>query len=140
MGHNRRNFHHVDKPSIIIIPMIDIMLFLLVFFMISTIFMVQLNTLPVNLPQAAAVQRETKPNIVSITVDADGKITYGMDQTPSELSNSRIKDDLNKDPDAVFVIRGDEKADYASITKVLDALKSNGVKHVSLASERKGNS
>lgn len=139
MGH-RRNFHTVEKPSIIIIPMIDIMLFLLVFFMISTIYMVQLNTLPVNLPQAAAVQRETKPNIVSITVDAEGKITYGMDSTPSELSNSRIKDDLAKDPDAVFVIRGDEKANYAAITKVLDTLKVNGVKHVSLASERKSKS
>lgn len=139
MGH-RRNFHHVDTPSIIIIPMIDIMLFLLVFFMISTIFMVQLNTLPVNLPQAAAVQRETKPNIVSITVDQDGKITYGMDKTPSELASSRVKEDLGKDPESVFVIRGDRKASYESIAQVLDVLKASGAKHVSLASEVKSRS
>jgi biopolymer transport protein ExbD len=56
----RRDFHITDKPVIMIIPMIDIMLFLLVFFMISTLYMVQLNSLSVNLPAAAASQRETQ--------------------------------------------------------------------------------
>ena len=45
----KRNFHLLSQPEVIIIPMIDIMLFLLVFFMVSTIYMVHLNTLPVNL-------------------------------------------------------------------------------------------
>ena len=94
----------------------------------------------IDLPQAAAVQRETKPNIVSITVDQDGKITYGMDKTPSELASSRVKEDLGKDPDSVFVIRGDRKASYESIAQVLDVLKASGAKHVSLASEAKSKS
>ena len=49
----KRNFHLLSQPEVIIIPMIDIMLFLLVFFMVSTIYMVHLNTLPVNLPGGA---------------------------------------------------------------------------------------
>ena len=53
----RRDYRVVKEPTVMIIPMIDIMLFLLVFFMISTIYMVQANTLPVNLPAAAAARR-----------------------------------------------------------------------------------
>ena len=49
----RRDYRIEKEPTVVIIPMIDIMLFLLVFFMISTIYMVQANTLPVNLPAAA---------------------------------------------------------------------------------------
>ena len=41
-----------DKPEIIIIPMIDIMFFLLVFFMLSTLYMVNLKTVDVNMPKA----------------------------------------------------------------------------------------
>ena len=43
----RRNFRENNQPLVMIIPMIDIMLFLLVFFMISTIYMVQTNNIQV---------------------------------------------------------------------------------------------
>ena len=59
-----------------IIPMIDIMLFLLVFFMLSTIYMVQTNNFNVNLPQSEGEKHETKSNITSITVTADGEIYF----------------------------------------------------------------
>ena len=41
----RRNFHDVREPLVMIVPMIDIMLFLLVFFMLSTMYMVNASTL-----------------------------------------------------------------------------------------------
>ena len=52
---DRRGF---DKPEIIIIPMIDIMFFLLVFFMLSTLYMVNLKTVDVNMPKAANVETQ----------------------------------------------------------------------------------
>ena len=64
----RRDYRIEKEPTVVIIPMIDIMLFLLVFFMISTIYMVQANTLPVNLPAAAAVRRKKHPPTVSLPV------------------------------------------------------------------------
>ncbi len=45
---DRRSFR---KPEVMIIPMIDIMFFLLVFFMLSTLYMVDLKTIPVNMPK-----------------------------------------------------------------------------------------
>ena len=132
---DRRAF---EKPEVMIIPMIDIMLFLLVFFMISTIYMVQANTLPVNLPAAAAARRETRPHIVAITVQADGTIQYERDAVrPPELS-PHVRQALANDAETIFVLRGDKQATYENIVAVLDVLKQCGARHVSIATERKG--
>lgn len=136
----RRNFHEVEKPTVMIIPMIDIMLFLLVFFMISTLYMVQLNTISVNLPAAAAVERETKPNIVSVTVTAKGDVYYDKSQDPETDLSGKVKASLAADPKTIFVIRGDKKTDYEAVTAVLDTLKNAGAHHVSLATESKSRS
>ena len=112
----KRNFHLLSQPEVIIIPMIDIMLFLLVFFMVSTIYMVHLNTLPVNLPAAQAARSETKPTVVSVTVNKAGHVFYDMDAKPTAGISDR---DTN----------------YADITSVLDSLKAAGARHVSLAAE-----
>ena len=108
----RRDYRVEKEPVVMIIPMIDIMLFLLVFFMISTIYMVQANTLPVNLPAAAAARRETRPRIVAITVQADGTIQYEREAVrPPELS-SHVRQALAGDKETIFVLRGDKQATY----------------------------
>lgn len=134
----RRDFRITEEPKVVIIPMIDIMLFLLVFFMISTIYMVQLNTMTVNLPAAAAAQRETKPNLVSITVTDKGDVVYDKDQTPVDNLAQRVQQSLTEDTDTVFVLRGDRNAAYEGIASVLDVLKQSGAHHVSIATEIKG--
>ena len=134
----RRDYRIEKEPTVVIIPMIDIMLFLLVFFMISTIYMVQANTLPVNLPAAAAARRETRPHIVAITVQADGTIQHERDAVrPPELS-PHVHQALANDAETIFVLRGDKQATYENIVAVLDVLKQCGARHVSIATERKG--
>lgn len=133
MKGSRRNFHKMDEPKVMIIPMIDIMLFLLVFFMMATMYMVNTNTVQVNLPQAATAKMETKPNIVSITVTEDGKILFGEDTNPVTNLAASCREALEHDSDTAFVVRGDRKADYENVVAVFDALKSVGARRVSLA-------
>ena len=134
----RRDFRIAEQPKVMIIPMIDIMLFLLIFFMVSTVYMVQLNTLSVNLPTAAAAQREIKPNLISITVTDQGIVLYDKEQTPSENLITRIRESLAVDTETVFVLRGDRKTSYENVAEVLDLLKQSGARHVSIATELKG--
>ena len=136
----RRDYREKQQPLVMIIPMIDIMLFLLVFFMISTIYMVQTNTLQVSLPQAAKANRETRPNIVPITVTESGDILYDKDTVPNEALAQKVHDTLAQDKDTVFVLRGDRKAPYEHVVQVLDLLKKSGTRHVSIATEIKGGS
>lgn len=133
----RRNFHEIKEPTVMIIPMIDIMLFLLVFFMVSTIFMVQSNTIRVNLPAASSTQRDTRPNIVPVAVASDGTIQYRQETIPLRDLPSRVKESLTEDAETVFVLRGDRKAAYEDVVAVLDILKKSGTRHVSIATEKK---
>ena len=134
----RRNFHEVREPLVMIIPMIDIMLFLLVFFMLRTMYMVNASTVQVNLPQAASAQQDTGPHIVSITVTERGEILCDRDDTPTKELTARVKERLAEDPETVFVVRGDKKADYQYVVSVFDALKEAGTRHVSIATETGG--
>lgn len=133
----RRDFREKIQPLVMIIPMIDIMLFLLVFFMLSTIYMVQTNTLPVNLPQASTAAKETRPNVVPITVLASGGVLFDKDTVPDKRLAEKIHSALKQDKNVIFVLRGDKSARYENVVAVLDLLKKSGAHRVSIATEPK---
>ena len=134
----RRNFHEMKEPTVMIIPMIDIMLFLLVFFMVSSIFMVQSNTIQVNLPAASTAKRDTRPNIIPVAVAADGTIQYKQETISISELPGKVKESLLADAETVFVLRGDKKTPYENVVSVLDVLKRSGTRHVSIATEKRG--
>ena len=133
----RHDFREKDQPAVMIIPMIDIMLFLLVFFMISTIYMVQTNTLQVNLPQSESFKRETNSNVVPITVMENGNIMYDKENINYKDLTKRIQKTIFEDKDTVFVLFGDKFTKYEKVVSVLEMLKKSGVKHISIATETK---
>ena len=133
----RRNFREKGQPLVMIIPMIDIMLFLLVFFMMSTIYMVQTNTLQVNLPQSESAKRDTKPNVVPITVMENGNIMYDKDNVNNRDLIMKVQKTILEDKDTVFVLFGDKFTKYEKVVNVLEMLKKSGVKHISIATETK---
>ena len=133
----RRDFREKSQPLVMIIPMIDIMLFLLVFFMISTIYMVQSNTLPVNLPQSKSATQDTRPNIVPIMVMENGDVVFDKDSVPNQQIGEKVHKALEQNKETVFVLRGDKAARYESVVAVLDLLKQSGARRVSIATEIK---
>ena len=72
------------QPRLMIIPMIDIIFFLLVFFMLSTLYMVEQKTLPVQLPAAQAAQADMKKQ-VAVTVTAEGQTYVDEENVPLQL-------------------------------------------------------
>ena len=133
----RRDFREKNQPTVMIIPMIDIMLFLLVFFMLSTIFMVQTNTLQVSLPQSTSAQQETRANVIPITVLSTGAVLYDKETAPTDELAKKVNRAIDADSNTVFVIRGDKSARYENVVEVLDLLKKSGAKRVSIATELK---
>jgi biopolymer transport protein ExbD len=128
----------MDKqPEFMIIPMIDIMFFLLVFFMMSTLYMVEQHTLPVNLPQASAGQHDMKRNIV-ITISQDGRILFEEEEIALPLLGKRIQLELGKESENTFVVRADKQVEYGKVVAVLDELKLSGAHKVAVATEAKG--
>ena len=68
-------------PEINIIPMIDIMFFLLVFFMMSTLYMVQVKTVDVDMPQAASAETQLAVSYVVSGVGVIGQATFRQEDT-----------------------------------------------------------
>ncbi|BBB92130.1 MAG TPA: biopolymer transporter ExbD [Methylomusa anaerophila] len=124
------------QPQLMIIPMIDIIFFLLVFFMMSTLYMVEQHTIPVNLPQASAVQQD-KPRSINVTVLHDGRVMFDQEEIPLPLLQKRITAELVKQADNVFVLRADKQAEYGKVIAVLDELKLAGARRVAVATELK---
>jgi biopolymer transport protein ExbD len=125
------------QPKLMIIPMIDIIFFLLVFFMMSTLYMVDQQLIPVHLPQAQSAQTE-KPHSIAITVTAEGKILFDKEEIPLELLQKRTQIELHKQNDIVFILRSDKQVEYGKVVAALDELKLAGAQRISIATERKG--
>lgn len=134
----RRDYRLKKEPLVMIVPMIDIMLFLLVFFMLSTLYMTETSAVRVALPQASTATAETSPNVVTLTVTAEGKVLFGTETLPSANLEMQIQNALQNDGNTIFVLRGDRKADYGQVIAVLDTLKRLGARRVSMATETKG--
>lgn len=131
-----RSLRVENQPQLMIIPMIDIIFFLLVFFMMSTLYMVEQHTIPINLPQAAAVQQDISKN-VTITVLPDGRILFEQEEIPLHLLAKRVSLAMAVQPEAVFSLRADKQTNYEKVIAVLDEMKLAGARRVALASELK---
>jgi biopolymer transport protein ExbD len=113
-----------------IIPLIDIMFFLLAAFMLVSLSMVNLKSIKVNLPTATVATIETKNDFVTISVDRNGapyfdKQLVGANELVQKLSAWRKTNDNVR----VF-ISGDADARHGDIIRVLDLVRSTGVQKV----------
>lgn len=125
------------SPKLMIIPLIDIIFFLLVFFMVSSLHMVYQKTLPVNLPKSSTAQSDvTKP--LSITLHKDGSINIGHEVVSEKNFLGKVKATLADNPQLPVIIRADEKTEHGQVIKVMDSLKTAGVSKLAIATETKG--
>lgn len=132
-----RNPREVKQPELIIIPMIDIMLFLLVFFMLSTMYMVEQKTIPVKLPQATSAVIDNKTNF-SVTIKDDGSI-YLEDQKidlPVLLSEAQKQQQSN--PSFSIIVRADKNIEYDKVISLIDSFKKAGITRFGLATDEAG--
>ena len=123
-----------DQPQLMIIPMIDIIFFLLVFFMMSTLYMVEQHSFPVNLPSAAATRKDIIPGI-DVTVTQSGQVMVDREEIPLELLQKRIRMELIKQPERSFILRGDRQVEYGRVIAVLDRMRQAGASRIAVAAE-----
>ena len=132
-----RDRRHMEKPDIIIIPMIDIMFFLLVFFMLSTLYMVNLKTVDINMPQAAHAETQIKVTYV-VTMKNDGSLWLEDKPIAEQELLKRVAQQQANNPQFAVVVRADQKLDYGMVIGLLDKIKGAGVAKVGLAADSAG--
>ena len=120
------------KPVFMIIPMIDIIFFLLVFFMMNSLQTVAQKALAVQLPQAQSASAPVQMPII-MTLDEKGHIT--VDNKPVSLQDASVI--MKENANAAVVLQADRKTAHGQVVAVMDMLKGAGVKRLSIAAEQK---
>ena len=127
----------IKKARIEIIPMIDTIFFLLVFFMISTLSMARYSGLPVNLPKAATGQQPPSES-AAITISSDGKISIDKQEVARAQIGEVLKARLMKNPDLLVLINADETVEHGLVVEIMDAARQAGVAKMAIAVKPKG--
>ncbi len=122
-----------QEARIELVPMIDIVFFVLAIFMLISLNMVHLNTLKVNLPTIAQANPETyEDNLLSLLIDENGNVF--LEETlvaPNELA-TRLQERFAHNSTLRVLIRGDRDARHGHIVSVLDTVRKAGIQNVDL--------
>ena len=123
-----------EMPLINVIPMIDIMFFLLVFFMISTMYMTNLKTVHVKLAELSG-SKVMQDVSFAVTVNEKGEVFVGDARVDLKTLQKYAEEEMARNPNAMIVLRSDAGSHYESFSAVLDVLKQAGVAQVGIASD-----
>jgi len=131
-----------EKPELIIIPMVDVMLFLLAFFVLIAGSIIPGLAMKTNPPKT--VQKSSfhpKRRVITVTVKKDGSIYYGNQRLTFDQLVRLLRGFRRQSPDISVAIDADREAPVQSLVTVLDAVSRAGINSVGLLAreERKGN-
>lgn len=127
-----------DEPDINLIPMIDVLLVILIFLMVTTTYS-QFSGLQVNLPQAAGKTSDAKSNpLINVSIDATEH--YALNDKPVAFSTvEKLADDLRrvagdaKEP--VIVINADAKTPHQAVINIMEAARLAGYTSITFKTE-----
>lgn len=122
-------------PQLMLSPMIDMIFLLLVFFIVSTMYMSEIKTIPIRLPVAQNSETVSKSNF-AVTVKKDG-VLY-LEDNKIEMKQLVANAAAESKRDAAFsvIIRADGEANYKTVIKLMDELKGAGVTRFGLATDQ----
>jgi biopolymer transport protein ExbD len=121
------------KARIEIIPLIDIMFFLLAAFMMASLSMIRLQSIKMDLPTATMAKRDFKPDIVNISVDKLGDIYIEKKPVNIVELHSYLSNKFRANTNVPVYISGDKDATHGSVIRVLDLVRREGIQKVSFA-------
>jgi biopolymer transport protein ExbD len=128
----RREFS--KKPRIEMIPLIDVVFLLLVFFIYSMLSMTVHRGLPVNLPTASTstVDRET---FITITLQRDGRLFVEDREVDTRTLPAFLIEQRKKNPKAQVYLRADREVSYQRAVEVMDLVRSAGIHKLALETQ-----
>jgi biopolymer transport protein ExbD len=122
----------IKRARIEIIPLIDIMFFLLASFMLVSLTMINMKGIDVNLPTATSAQPNSKPDFTIVSIDALMDIYFEKEKVERENVLSRFQALYDKNHDVRIFIRADKDTTYETVVYVLDKARTAGIQKVGL--------
>ena len=126
-----------DDPEINFIPLIDVLLVILIFLMVTTTYQ-RVAELQITLPEASADPMQQRPKEINVGVDAQGR--YVIDRNVFTFTTVNAMADLLKRvagdaKDPVVIINADAQATHQSVVHVMEAARQAGLLHITFATQ-----
>lgn len=127
-----------DAPEINLIPMIDVLLVILIFLMVTTTYS-KFSGLDINLPTADAQQDKQQLGEINVVVTAAGDVM--VDKKPvigrgNDSIQQALKQAVAPGKESVVIINADAKATHQSVIDVMQAAQAAGLTHISFATQQ----
>ena len=134
---NLRGTRSREAPEINFIPLIDVLLVILIFLMVTTTYQ-RVAELQITLPEADADAAKQRPREINVGIDAQGR--YVIDKTVFAYSNVSALGDMLKRAagdakDPVVIINADANATHQSVIHVMEAARQAGLVHITFATQ-----
>ncbi len=123
----------VRQTRLEIIPLIDIMFFLLASFMMVSLQMQIVRTVKANLPTATQAAANQKPDLVNVFVNRDGQVSVDKKAISLYDFNALLTNRLSLNTNLPVYITGAKDATHGEIVSVLDFVKRAGIQQVAIA-------
>ena len=126
-----------EQLEINLVPMIDVMLVILIFLMITTTYS-KYTELQISLPTAAAQKQPDRPNEVTVLVNAQGQYVVNRSAVPFR-GVEQLADELRKagaaHKDPVLVISADAAATHQAVIRVMEAARLAGLSQITFTTQ-----
>lgn len=121
------------KARIEIIPLIDIMFFLLASFMLASLSMIRLQSVKMDLPTATTASKKLQPGIVNISIDKSGSISIDRTSMTSMEITYALSNKFRANTNLPVYISADRDTLHGTVNGVLDLVRRVGIQKVSFA-------
>ena len=111
-----------ENSQINILPMIDIIFVILSFFIVSSLYLVKLETIPVNLPSAVNSNQE-KDSLIVVTLNLDNRVFIDDKFIDISILENEIRSKLKVSDYKKVVLRADRGIKYGKVVSILDILR-----------------
>jgi biopolymer transport protein ExbD len=122
----------IKRARIEIIPLIDIMFFLLAAFMLVSLTMINMKGIDVNLPTATSAQANNLPDFTIVSIDALMDIYFEKEKVAKEDVLPRLQKLYDANHNVRIFVRADKDATYQNVVFVLDKARAAGIQKVGL--------
>ena len=118
------------RARIEIIPLIDIMFFLLASFMMVSLSQVHMKGIKVQLPTGVSGDTQNKREYISLSVDKDGYFYFDKEQLDFDKVLPKLQAIYAISPDAKVFVRGDRDALHGNVIRLLNQIRSSGYNRI----------
>lgn len=109
-------------PKINILPMIDVIFAILVFFIVSSLYLTRSEGLPVNLPRASTAEVQ-KTQQITVSLDKQGKLTINSKPTSIERLKAEIEQLIEAESSTTVIINADRTVEHGRVVEAIDRLR-----------------